>query len=59
MKEFDLIFKIECVSEFIANTVRQSLEKELKRLYRDIIVKSKVIEHPNFKTILDLIKSIN
>ena len=58
MKKYDLIFTIECLSESIANSVRVDLEKVVERIYRDIVVKSKTIEHPTFEGVLKLIPKI-
>lgn len=59
MKKYDLVFTIECLSEGIANSVKKDMEKVLKKLYRDIIVKSKTIEHPTFEGFLNLQENLH
>ena len=58
MKKYDLVFTIECLSVNIADSVKRDMEFMLKKLYRDIIVKSKTIEHPAFEGVLDFSQAI-
>ena len=58
MKKYDLVFTIECLSESIANSVRVDLEKVVERIYRDIVVKSKTVEHPTFEGVFNLQKEL-
>ena len=43
-KKYSLIFTIECESLFIAESVKKDVQSIIKKMYRDIILKSNLIE---------------
>ena len=55
-KKYDLILTIEANSLFIAESVQKDLSKALVKIYRDIIFKTEIKEHPDFKNAIKLNK---